>query len=147
MNSSGVTISGEWPDVDEVLDDGEVGGVGGEEWYAVDVGGCRDREIDGAPAWLSAALGDCGGEAAPFAGHGSVNGERVERSLDHAETLRAECSLVRIGCDQSSEMKFGEGGDADDSLELFGDSGPDEYGGVEEDAAHVKGSTNAPGNR
>ena len=103
----------------------------------MDVGGCRNREVDRSSARQSATLGDRRRESAPLACHGRVDRERVEGSLDDAESLRTQCPLVRVRRDQGSKVKLRQGSDADGALEFCGDPGSNQHGGVEEDAAHA----------
>ena len=72
----------------------------------MDVGRSGDRKVDGSPPWLSAAFGDSGGEATPFACHASIDGQRVECCLDHAESLRPERALVRVRRNEHPKMKL-----------------------------------------
>lgn len=74
-------------DRDEIFDDGEVGGIRGEERNPVDVGGSGDDEIHRTSPGLSAALDDRGRQATPFAGDRGVDRERVEGRFDHPEAL------------------------------------------------------------
>src|SRR5437899_11048755 len=91
-------------DVNEVADDLEVGGVGSEEWHAVNVRRCRDREIDRAAPWLAAALRDRSGQAAPLAGDSGIDREGVKRRLDHTESLYAKRALVAVLRDERTEV-------------------------------------------
>lgn len=86
---------------------GEVGRVVGEERHAGDIRRGGDREVDGPPAWLSAALGNRCGKSAPLAGYAGVDRERVERRLDHAEPLGAPCPLIGVSSDENAEVKLG----------------------------------------
>ncbi len=107
-------------DLDEVVDDREVCDLGGEEWDAVDVGCGGDRQIDRPSAGLAPAFGDRGGESAPFAGDGSVDGEGIEGCFYNAESLRSASALVGVGCDECPEVKLGERRGADRAFELAG---------------------------
>jgi hypothetical protein len=106
-------LAGQWRsggdlDVDEIVDDGQVRVIGRQEWHAVDVGGCRDHQVDSASAWLPAALGNRSGKTTPFAGDRSVDRQWIKRRLDHAEPLGPRRSLVTINGDQRPEMQFGK---------------------------------------
>jgi len=98
----------EGSDSHEIVDDGQVSGIRGEKRDTVDVGRGGDRKVDGSAAWLSAAGGDSGGEATPFACHAGIDGKRVECGLDHAESLRPQRSLVRVRRNEYPKVEFGK---------------------------------------
>ena len=96
--------------MDEVVDDRQVGGVGGAERNVVDVGCGGNREVDRSTAGLTAALGGGGGKAAPFPGDGSIDREWVEGRLDHTKALCPTRPLVGIAGEKSPEVQFRERG-------------------------------------
>ncbi len=132
--------------MDEVVDDRQVGCVGGAERNVVDVGCGGNREVDRSTAGLTAALGG-GGKAAPFPGDGSIDREWVEGRLDHTKALCPTRPLVGIAGEKSPEVQFRERGDADGSFHVAWIVSADQDGGIEQDAAHANGSLSAAGSR
>jgi hypothetical protein len=69
--------------------------------------------------------------AAPLAGDRRVDGQRLERGLDHAESQRSAGPLVVAG-DQDAEVQFGQARGADGALERAGVVDADQHRRVEQ---------------
>lgn len=82
----------------------------------MDVGGRGDRQIEGTPAGLTAALGDGCVESAALARDGCVKGKGVEMALDNAESADAVSAGLLIWSDEDAEMQLGQGDGADRNL-------------------------------
>src|SRR5215207_6380847 len=82
---------------------------------------------------LRVAVGDC-----------VVDGQRIETTLDSAETAQSECASLLIFRDEHAELQFGQAGHADGKLTGNGsDIRGDQNAGVENAAAQRRahGST------
>ena len=146
VQSSGRS-SVERPKRHKILDDRQVSGVRREQRYTVDIGRGGDRKINRAAARLAATLGHRGGKPTPFPCHGGIDWKRVERRLNHAESLRTPRTLVRVSRDEHTKMELRKRDDTDRCLNPGRNAGADDGRGVEENATHAKGSTNPVENR
>jgi hypothetical protein len=70
----------------------------------VDVGGRRDREVEGASPRPAAALDDRGVQAPALARRGGAERDRVECPLERGESLQAVGTRLVIGCDENPEV-------------------------------------------
>src|SRR5690348_8879133 len=91
------TAAGTWTRVDQFADDLEITDVLGQQRHPVDVRGCRDRQVHGPLAGLSATRAYRGGKSPPLARDLGGDRQRIKRRLDHPEPLRAQGPLVGVG--------------------------------------------------
>jgi hypothetical protein len=100
----------------------------------VNVRGSGDHEIERTPPGLSPAADKGCCKPSPFARDRSVDGQRIERGLDHTEPLQPPGPLVLRAGDEDAEVQFGERCGADRAFELTWAFCADEDGGIEENS-------------
>lgn len=135
--SSGSLLVGRL-DVEKMGDGREVLEVVGEQGRAVNFGCCSDREVRGAPAWLSPARCYDGLKPTPFTRDAVIDGQWIwEAGLNGAQSSRPDRPCLVVAGNKQPEVQLGDRYDTDRSFDLVGERTPtDQHRGVK-DGTHL----------